>query len=77
MDARQLPNGKWTSELGPDEDIGHEDPYCLEGISSVGPKPITAIQRGLVTTRLKGEVGPIALLVTKRQEHFHSGLSNE
>ena len=29
--ARQLPNGKWTSKLGPDEDIEHDDPECLCG----------------------------------------------
>ncbi|MGD0464201.1 MAG: hypothetical protein ABSB74_17095 [Tepidisphaeraceae bacterium] len=29
--ARQLPNGKWTSKLGRDEDIEHENPECLCG----------------------------------------------
>lgn len=29
--ARQLPGGKWTSKLGPDEDIEHDDPGCLCG----------------------------------------------
>ena len=29
--ARQLPDGKWTSKLGPDEDIEHDDPGCLCG----------------------------------------------
>jgi hypothetical protein len=29
--ARQLPNGKWTSKLGPDEDIEHDTPECLGG----------------------------------------------
>jgi hypothetical protein len=31
--ARQLPNGKWTSKLGPDEDIEHDTPECLCGDS--------------------------------------------
>lgn len=29
--ARQLPNGLWTSKLGPDEDIQHETPEALCG----------------------------------------------
>jgi hypothetical protein len=29
--ARQLPSGKWTSKLGPDEDIEHDSPDCLCG----------------------------------------------
>jgi hypothetical protein len=29
--ARQLPDGKWTSKLGPDEDIEHESPTELVG----------------------------------------------
>lgn len=29
--ARQLPTGKWTSKLGPDEDIEHDTPECLCG----------------------------------------------
>jgi hypothetical protein len=29
--ARQLPNGKWTSKLGRDEDIEHDTPECLCG----------------------------------------------
>lgn len=31
--ARQLPSGKWTSKLGPDEDIEHDTPECLCGKS--------------------------------------------
>jgi hypothetical protein len=31
--ARQLPSGKWTSKLGPDEDIEHDDPACICGDS--------------------------------------------
>lgn len=31
--ARQLPDGKWTSKLGLDEDIEHDDPGCLCGDS--------------------------------------------
>jgi hypothetical protein len=31
--ARQLPSGKWTSKLGPDEDIEHDTPECLCGDS--------------------------------------------
>jgi hypothetical protein len=27
--ARQLPSGKWTSKLGADEDIEHDNPECL------------------------------------------------
>jgi len=27
--ARQLPDGKWTSKLGPNEDIIHDTPECL------------------------------------------------
>jgi hypothetical protein len=29
--ARQVPSGAWVSKLGPDEDIEHDDPYCLCG----------------------------------------------
>lgn len=29
--ARQLPNGRWTSKLGPDEDIEHQSPDDLSG----------------------------------------------
>ncbi len=29
--ARQLPNGWWTSKLGPDEDIVHRTPLALVG----------------------------------------------
>lgn len=29
--ARQLPTGKWTCKLGPDEDIEHDNPECLTG----------------------------------------------
>ena len=29
--ARQLPNGRWTSKLGPWKDIEHETPESLEG----------------------------------------------
>lgn len=29
--ARQLPDGRWTSKLGPDEDIAHEHPDHLSG----------------------------------------------
>lgn len=29
--AKQLPTGKWTSKLGPDEDIEHDTPDCLCG----------------------------------------------
>lgn len=31
--ARQLPSGKWTSKLGPDEDIEHDDLACMCGNS--------------------------------------------
>lgn len=31
--ARQLPDGKWTSKLGPEEDISHKSPSCLEGMA--------------------------------------------
>jgi hypothetical protein len=29
--ARQLENGRWTSKLGPEADIEHEDPQALIG----------------------------------------------
>jgi len=29
--ARLLPNGQWTSKLGPDQDISHPTPECLNG----------------------------------------------
>ena len=29
--ARQLPDGKWTSKLGPFEDIKHSTLVCLKG----------------------------------------------
>jgi hypothetical protein len=29
--ARQLKGGKWTSKIGHDMDIQHDDPYCLCG----------------------------------------------
>jgi hypothetical protein len=29
--ARQLPDGKWTSKLGPNIDIKHDTPDCLNG----------------------------------------------
>jgi hypothetical protein len=29
--ARQLPDGRWASKLGPHEDIEHRAPECLEG----------------------------------------------
>jgi hypothetical protein len=29
--SRQLPNGRWTSKLGPDEDIEHSTPDDLSG----------------------------------------------
>jgi hypothetical protein len=29
--ARQLPNGKWTSKLGREEDIEHDDPEAVAG----------------------------------------------
>ena len=29
--ARQLPNGKWTSKLGPLEDISHDTVDCVNG----------------------------------------------
>lgn len=29
--ARQLPDGSWTSKLGPDEDILHRTPQALVG----------------------------------------------
>lgn len=29
--ARQLPDGRWTSKLGPDEDIEHDNVRALEG----------------------------------------------
>lgn len=29
--SRQLPDGKWTSKLGPDEDIEHDTPECFCG----------------------------------------------
>jgi len=29
--SRQLPNGRWTSKLGPDEDIEHATPNDLSG----------------------------------------------
>jgi hypothetical protein len=31
--ARQEPDGKWKSKLGPDEDIEHDSPDCLCGDS--------------------------------------------
>lgn len=31
--SRQLPDGKWASKLGPDEDIEHDTPECLCGDS--------------------------------------------
>ncbi|HLL89079.1 MAG TPA: hypothetical protein VK324_07225 [Tepidisphaeraceae bacterium] len=31
--ARQKTDGKWTSKLGPDEDIDHDSPECLCGDS--------------------------------------------
>lgn len=31
--ARQLPNGMWSSKLGPDEDISHATPESLAGAS--------------------------------------------
>lgn len=37
--ARQLPNGKWSSKLGPDADISHEisalDGPCYGGVEVV------------------------------------------
>ena len=30
--ARQLESGKWTSKLGPDEDIEHDNAECLGGL---------------------------------------------
>lgn len=35
--ARQLPDGRWTSKLGPDEDIEHNDLHALEGDVGVYP----------------------------------------
>jgi len=29
--ARQLPDGKWTSKLGREEDISHDTPDCVAG----------------------------------------------
>ncbi len=29
--SRQLPSGKWTSKLGPNEDIEHSTPKGVEG----------------------------------------------
>ena len=30
--SRELRNGKWTSKLGPENDIEHGSPYSLEGV---------------------------------------------
>lgn len=35
--ARQLPDGRWTSKLGPDEDIEHNDLHALEGDVAASP----------------------------------------
>lgn len=29
--AQQLPNGEWTSKLGPFEDVAHQSPVNVEG----------------------------------------------
>ena len=39
--ARQLPNGKWTSKLGPDEDIEHE----LDGLAGTTYGAVAQILR--------------------------------
>jgi len=36
--ARQLPDGRWTSKLGVDEDIEHRTPAALEGDTLQFPK---------------------------------------
>jgi hypothetical protein len=35
--ARQLPDGRWTSKLGPGEDIEHNDLHALEGDTTTFP----------------------------------------
>ena len=37
--ARQLPDGKWTSKCGGEEDITH---YTLDALDSYGPLPFKA-----------------------------------
>ncbi|HTS40668.1 MAG TPA: hypothetical protein VMH84_09035 [Xanthobacteraceae bacterium] len=36
--ARQLPDGRWTSKMGPDEDIAHATPDALAGDEYGTPK---------------------------------------
>jgi hypothetical protein len=43
--ARQLPNGKWTSKLGPDEDIEHDTLAALEGNTWVHQKSYGRVVR--------------------------------
>lgn len=43
--ARQLPNGHWTSKLGPDEDIEHNDLQALEGDMRLFPLCYGAVIR--------------------------------
>jgi hypothetical protein len=35
--ARQLPDGRWTSKMGTDEDIAHTTPECLKNTSYGNP----------------------------------------
>ncbi len=43
--ARQLPNGKWTSKLGQDEDIQHE---TLEGLTGESYGNVACIMRKVI-----------------------------
>ena len=43
--ARQLPNGKWTSKLGQDEDIEHE---TLEGLTGESYGNVACIMRKII-----------------------------
>jgi hypothetical protein len=40
--ARQLPDGRWTSKIGPDEDISHETPGSLTSQKYGAPRHFMA-----------------------------------
>jgi hypothetical protein len=43
--ARQLPDGKWTSKLGPDEDLTHDTVDALEGDTLQHPRAYGRVER--------------------------------
>jgi hypothetical protein len=52
--ARQLPNGLWTSKLGPDEDIEHE----LNGLSGTAYGTVIQILRRPAAKKLTSDSPP-------------------